>query len=40
MFYSMHVRVGNEIRIGYFFLSFKKPFYISRKVAFYLNQGE
>jgi len=40
MFYSMHVRVGSEVRIGYFFLLFKKPFYISRKVAFYLNQGE
>jgi len=36
MFYTMHVRVGNEIRIGYFFLSFKKPIWISRKVVGYL----
>jgi len=36
MFYAMHVRVGNEIRMGYFFLSFKKPYYISRKVVGYL----
>jgi hypothetical protein len=36
MFYSMHVRVGKEIRMGYFFLSFKKPYYISRKVVGYL----
>jgi hypothetical protein len=36
MFYTMHVRVGNEIRIGYFFLSFKKPYWISRKVVGYL----
>ena len=40
MFYTMHVRVGNEVRIGYFFLSFKKPFWISRKVAFNLSTGE
>jgi hypothetical protein len=36
MFYSMHVRVGNQIRVGYFFASFKKPFYISRKIVGYL----
>jgi hypothetical protein len=36
MFYTMHVRVGNEIRMGYFFLSFKKPYWISRKVEGYL----
>jgi hypothetical protein len=34
----MHVRVGNEVRIGYFFLSFKKPFYISRKVEFLMEE--
>jgi hypothetical protein len=36
MFYSMHVRVGNQIRVGYFFASFKKPFWISRKVVGHL----
>ena len=37
MFYKMHVRVGNKARVGYFFASFKKPFWISRKVAFYFT---
>lgn len=37
MFYTMYVRVGNEVRIGYFFLSFKKPFWISRKADWYIN---
>ena len=40
MFHSMHVRVGNEIRVGYFFLSFKKPVWISRKVVGYMNQSK
>ena len=40
MFYTEHVRVGNEARIGYFFASFKKPFWIGRRVAFYLSKGE
>jgi len=38
MFYSMHVRVGNEIRVGYFFLSFKKPFWVGRDVVGYMNR--
>ena len=37
MFHTMYVRVGNEVRIGYFFLSFKKPFWISRKTYCYIN---
>lgn len=40
MFYTKHVRVGNQARVGYFFALFKKPFWISRKVAFNLSTGE
>jgi len=38
MFHTMHVRIGNEARIGYFFMSFKRPFWISSKVAFLINE--
>jgi hypothetical protein len=34
----MHVRIGNEVRIGYFFMSFKRPFWISSKVAFLMEE--
>lgn len=37
MFYTMHIRIGNEIRIGYFFLSFKRPYWIGSKVIGYIN---
>ena len=38
MFHTMHVRIGNEVRIGYFFMSFKRPFWISSKVAFLMEE--
>ena len=40
MFHTMHVRIGNEVRIGYFFMSFKRPFWISSKVAFLMEEPQ
>lgn len=38
MFYTMHVRIGNEARVGYFIKPFKRPFWISSKVAFLIEE--
>jgi hypothetical protein len=40
MFYTMHVRIGNEVRVGYFIKSFKRPFWISSKVAFLMEEPQ
>lgn len=40
MFYTKHVRVGSQAHIGYFFASFKKPFWISRNAAFNLYTSD
>ena len=40
MFYTKHVRVGSQARVGYFFASFEKPFWISRKAAFNLYTSD
>ena len=40
MFYTKHVRVGDQARVGYFFASFEKPFWISRKAAFNLYTSD
>lgn len=37
MFYTRHVRIGRTARIGYFMHPFKQPFWISRKIAFWLD---
>lgn len=37
MFYTQHVRVGNQVRIGYFFVWFKRPYWIGRKVKWYMT---
>jgi hypothetical protein len=37
MFYTEHVRVGNHVRIGYFLYPFKRPFWIGRKVKWFLR---
>ena len=38
MFHTEHVRIGNEARVGYFFMSCKRPFWISSKVAFLIEE--
>ena len=40
MFYTKHVRVGRQAHVGYFFASFEKPFWISRKAAFNLYTSD
>ena len=37
LLYKKHVRVGRAAVVGYFVYPFKKPFWISRKVAFWLD---
>ena len=37
MFHTMHVRIGSEVRVGYFFMSFKRPFWISSKVEWIIE---
>lgn len=37
MFYTEHVRIGNQVRIGYFMHPFKRPFWIGRKVKWYMT---
>lgn len=32
MIIKRHVRVGKEVHVGYFFLGFKRPIWINRKV--------
>lgn len=37
MFYTEHVRVGSQVRVGYFLYPFKRPFWVSRKVKWYMT---
>jgi hypothetical protein len=36
MFYSLHVRVGNQVRVGYFVRFIKRPLFIGRTVKWLL----
>jgi hypothetical protein len=37
MFYTQFVRVGDHVRVGYFIWPLSKPYWIGRKVRWYLT---
>ena len=36
MFYSLHIRVGNQVRVAYYVRFIKRPLWIGRKVEWLL----